>query len=99
MTTMLCLLSAAIAGVVVWGLMLAWAKHQVTLVVGEMGAEIRFWQRKAELAADQAAQLAKDAELRAKAWRQGRDDVIAVIPLIHARSRGNEPPDRKEGTA
>ena len=100
MTTALhSLLWATIAGVTIWDLMLAWTKRQISLIVADLEAEISFWQRKAELATGQVTQLARDAELREQAWRQGRDDVIAIIPLIRVRSRSTEPPKKAGGAA
>ena len=89
MTLMFCLMSAA----VVWGLMLAWAKRQVSLTVQALETEVRFWQRQAEVAKANLARLAREATLREEAWRQGRDAMLAVLRQLRSSPlRGDSPP-------
>jgi hypothetical protein len=47
-----------------------------------MRREIAYWQDETARARVQAAQVARDSATWADAWKKGRDDVIAVLPLI-----------------
>jgi hypothetical protein len=47
-----------------------------------MRQEIAYWHAETSRARTQAAQIARDTATWADAWKKGRDDVIAVIPLV-----------------
>jgi hypothetical protein len=88
MTIMFCLITAT----VVWGLMLAWAKRQVSLTVEALDTEIRFWQTQTEIAKADLARLAREATLREEAWRQGRDAMLAILRQLRVSPlRGDSP--------
>jgi hypothetical protein len=78
-TTVVCVIATA---VVVWGLTKASAIAKVARVREELTGEIRYWQAIAEQARHHAAQLSRDANAWAAGHRQGRDDAIAIMPII-----------------
>ena len=49
-----------------------------------MAREIRHWQDAAARAASEAARVAQEAQTWAAGCRQGRDDVISMVPLLIA---------------
>ena len=51
-------------------------------IEAEMRDEITYWQDETSRARVRAAQIMRDAATRADAWKAGRDDVIAIMPLI-----------------
>lgn len=95
MTVMLCLIPAALA----WLLTVLWTKHQLSLTVESLDAEIRFWRQQAEAASANVARLARDATVREESWRQGRDAMLAVLALLRARSADGESPPGQERDA
>jgi hypothetical protein len=54
----------------------------------EMRKEIRHWQDEAARARSHAAQIARDTATWAAGCKQGRDDVIAVMPMLIAAQDG-----------
>ncbi len=96
MTFLLCLVCA----VFVWGLMLRWARREIDTARAEAEDQAWYWHGQAMAARRQLARMIRDATVREQAWRQGRDDVIAIVPLINtARSQDAPPPDEQEGAA
>jgi len=80
-----------LAAVSAWGFTLARAAVQHSRLRAEMGhlqaelhKEIRHWQEEAARARSHAAQVARDAATWAAGCRQGRDDVMAVMPMLAA---------------
>jgi len=74
-----------------WGFTLARAAAQHSRLRAEMDRlqeelrkEIRHWQEEAARAKTHAAQAARDAATWAAGCKQGRDDVIAVMPMLVA---------------
>jgi hypothetical protein len=62
--------------------------------------ELRYWKEAAERANAEAHRLAREAESWSAGCKQGREDVISIVPLlVAAQQRGAEPPgavdDRK----
>lgn len=56
-----------------------------------MAHEIRHWQDAAARATAEASRVAQEARAWADGCRQGRDDVISIVPLLiaaHQRSLG-----------
>jgi hypothetical protein len=79
------------AAVSAWGFTLARASAQHSRLRAEMGRlqeelhkEIRHWQEEAARAKSHAAQVARDAATWAAGCKQGREDVIAVVPMLVA---------------
>jgi hypothetical protein len=48
----------------------------------EMRDEVAYWQDETSRARAHAAQMTRDTAIRADAWKTGRDDVIAIMPLV-----------------
>jgi len=83
------------AAVSAWGFTLAHASAQhsrlraeMARIQEEMHLEIRHWQEEAARARSHSAQIAKDAATWAAGCKQGRDDVIAVVPMLIAAQEG-----------
>jgi len=79
------------AAVSAWGFTLARAAVHHSRLRAEMGRlqeelhkEIRHWQEEAARAKTHAAQVAREAATWAAGCKQGRDDVIAVMPMLAA---------------
>lgn len=89
MTALYCIAWSAIAAMVTWVIMLARRAALISRLEQDRRAEIAYWQAETSRARATAAQLARDAATRADAWQKGRDDVIAIMPLIaSARDSG-----------
>jgi hypothetical protein len=82
MTAVYCIIWAAIAAALSWGLATIRASAAISSVQTQMRKEIAYWQGETTRARLRAAQIAQDAATWADAWKKGRDDAIAVIPLI-----------------
>jgi hypothetical protein len=63
----------------------------------EMRQEIRYYQEAAERSKARADQLAQENEAWAAGYRQGREDVISIVPHIAAQPRAL-PQDRRTDT-
>jgi hypothetical protein len=79
------------AAVIGWGLTMVFASARHSRLTGEIvrieqmaRREIQHWQDEAMRARSRAAQLARDSETWAAGCKQGRDDVITVVPLLIA---------------
>jgi hypothetical protein len=84
-----------VAAVAAWGFTRARAavqhsrlRAEMARVQEELRREIRHWQEEAARARSHAAQLARDATTWAAGRKQGRDDVIAVMPMLIAARAG-----------
>jgi hypothetical protein len=83
------------AAVSAWGFTLARAsahhsrlRAEMACAHEEMRKEIRHWQEEAARARSHAAQIARDTATWAAGCKQGRDDVIAVMPMLIAAHDG-----------
>jgi hypothetical protein len=79
------------AAVVGWGctMVFASARHsklrdEIVRIEQMARREIQHWKDEAARARTHAAQLARDKETWAAGCKQGRDDVIGVVPLLIA---------------
>ena len=79
------------AAVIGWGFTMVFASARHSRLTGEIARieqmarrEIQHWQDEALRARSHAAQLARDSETWAAGCRQGRNDVIGVVPLLIA---------------
>lgn len=84
-----------------WGCTLAYAsaqqsglREEAARTLETMRRKIRHWQDEAARARTHAAQLERDAETWAAGCRQGRDDVITIVPLLVAATEPNSPTGR-----
>ncbi len=93
MTALLCIGWAVTAAVIVWGLMLIWARIAMADLRKQARQEIRYWQQETTRARDRAAQIAREAATRAEGWKEGRDDVVAIMPMITAHAARAHPGD------
>lgn len=79
------------AAVVAWGITMVFASARYAMLRDEIvraertaRSEIQHWKDEAARARTRAAQLARDNETWAAGCKQGRDDVIGVVPLLIA---------------
>lgn len=87
------------AAVTAWGFTLAHAstrhsrlRAELVRMEREARKEIQHWRDEAARARSHAAQVARDAANWAAGCRQGRDDVITVVPLLiaaHEKAAGD----------
>jgi hypothetical protein len=63
----------------------------------QMSQEVRYWQEVAERSKIRADQLAQENEAWAAGYKQGREDVIKIVPHIAAQQR-LLPQDRRTDT-
>lgn len=73
-----------IAVVTVWALTWARAAATISRLREQMRQEVRYLQEESERAKTEAAQLAKDIATWTAGCKQGRDDLVTVLPLIIA---------------
>jgi hypothetical protein len=87
------------AAVMAWGFTMVFASAHHSRMRDEMAQteqrlrrEIQQWKDEAARARSQAAQVARDSATWAAGCKQGRDDVITVVPLLMAaQKQGQEP--------
>jgi hypothetical protein len=95
------------AAVLAWGVTMAYAavllsryRAEMTRRETQMAREIQHWREQAARARSHAAQVTRDAENWAAGLKQGRDDVISVMPLlIAAREAGEDDAGVERDTA
>ena len=92
MTALYCIAWAAIAAATVWVIMTVRGSAVISRLQEEMRQEIAHWQVETTRARATAAQIARDSVTRAEAWQKGRDDAIAIMPLIATARSGGPPP-------
>jgi hypothetical protein len=86
---------AVLVAMVTWIVASARTSVAISRLRAEMQQRIADWRDEAARAHEEteraravAAQLARDAEIRAEAWTEGRNDVIAIMPLISSAQDG-----------
>jgi hypothetical protein len=84
MTGLAVVLVLILAVSITWAVARARASAELGRLAAESRAEIAYWQEESGRAKAMAAQIARDAETWAAAWRQGRDDVFSTVPLLVA---------------
>lgn len=67
-----------------WVLMLRWARREIDAARNQAQLAIQYWKQQEAVAMGQVARLIRETALRDEAWQRGRDDVIAIMPLIDA---------------
>jgi len=73
-----------VAAVTAWGITLCWAKLALTNSRAVLEDQIRYWHAEAVKARELAAQLKHEAAAWSKGCQQGRQDVMAIMPLLVA---------------
>jgi hypothetical protein len=63
------------------------ASQALTRARQQMRQEIRYWQEAAERSKFRADQLTQENEAWTAGYRQGREDVISIVPHIAAQQR------------
>ncbi len=97
MTVLYCIAWSTIAAMVTWAITMARCSALISRLEQDGRAEIAYWQAETSRARATAAQITRDAATRADAWKKGRDDVIAIMPLIaSARDSGTCSPGRDD---
>jgi hypothetical protein len=100
MTTVM-LLAGLLAGACLGWLAGRWrASAEAMRLNRALRQEVRSWQDAAARATDRAERAAAEARTWAEGCRQGRQEVISIVPLLMAaQDRGNLPPDASRGVA
>jgi hypothetical protein len=80
--TLMTIAWAIIAAVAAWGMTLAHAHADIARLQAERRKEVKLWQAEAARARAHAAQLAQDAAAWAAGLKQGREDVMTIMPLL-----------------
>jgi hypothetical protein len=73
-----------VAAVTAWGITLSWAKLELSHSRTALQQEIRYWYAEAIRARELAAQLRAEIATWSRGCQQGREDVIAIMPLLIA---------------
>ncbi len=84
MSVLIIMAFAAIAVLVAWRLALARSAATISRLREEMQEEVRYWQAESARAKVRTAQLEKEVASWSAGCRQGRDDLVSVLPLIIA---------------
>lgn len=84
MNTLMTIAWAIIAAVAAWGLTLAHANVAIGRLQAERRKEVKHWQAEAARARAHAAQLALDSAAWTAGCKQGREDVMTIMPLLVA---------------
>ena len=84
MNTLMTIAWATIAAVAAWGMTLAHANAAIGRLQAERRKEIKHWQTEAARARAHAAQLAQAAAAWTAGCKQGREDVMTIMPLLVA---------------
>lgn len=78
----------AIAATVAWGLTLRRATATIAQIRASTQRETRLWQDEAARARTRAAQLERERAMWSDGCRQGREDVVSIMPaLLAAQAR------------
>ena len=84
MTFLAFLIGAVLSGAVSWWLASQRAAEMLMQARAAMHREIRHWQEAAGRANSEVERLAREAESWSAGCRQGREDVISIVPLLVA---------------
>jgi len=72
---------AAVSG---WGITLFWARLALAHSLATMQEEVRYWRAEAARARAITAQLKNEVATWSRGCQQGREDVMAIMPLLVA---------------
>ena len=73
-----------VAAVTAWGVTLIWARLTVVQSRAAMHEEVRYWRAETARARAVAAQLKNEIATWSRGAQQGREDVMAIMPLLVA---------------
>jgi hypothetical protein len=73
-----------VAAVSAWGITLFWAKSAQAYARAALEDQIRYWHAETVKARELAAQLKQEVAAWSKGCQQGRQDVMAIMPLLVA---------------
>jgi hypothetical protein len=82
MTVLYCIAWSVTATMATWAIMMVRCSALISRLEEDRRQEIAQWQAETAHARATAAQVTRDAASRADGWQKGRDDVIALMPLI-----------------
>jgi hypothetical protein len=82
-----------VAAVTAWGLTLAHATSAISRLDASRRREIQYWKDETARARAHAAQVTQDAAAWAAGNKQGRDEVIQIMPLIMGARGPQDGPD------
>lgn len=77
-----------VAAVAAWGLTLTWARSAFAASRRAADDELQYWQAETIRARAMVAHLRQERALWTRACQQGREDVIAIMPLLVAAQQG-----------
>ncbi len=97
----------AILAWVIFAVLVTWciATARTIRYTARLREQIEYWHdeavqahRETDRARAAAAQVARDAEVRAEAWREGWNEVVRLLPMIASAPGGPGPamPDEKK---
>jgi len=86
MTTLEIVGWSVIAATFAWGLTLRRAAAMIAALRADTQREIRHWQDQAARARLRAAQLERELASWSAGCRQGREDVVSIVPTLLAAS-------------
>jgi hypothetical protein len=73
-----------VAAVTAWGVTLSWAKLALARSRAVLQDDVRYWHAEAIKARELAAQLKHEIAIWSRGCQQGREDVMAIMPLLVA---------------
>jgi len=73
-----------VAAATAWGVTLSWARLALAHSRALMQEDILYWHAEATRARELAAQLKREIATWSRGCQQGREDVIAIMPLLIA---------------
>jgi hypothetical protein len=73
-----------VAAITAWGVTLCWAKFAQAYARSALEDQIRYWHAEAVKARELAAQFKHEMAVWSKGAQQGRQDVMAMMPLLLA---------------
>ena len=97
MTTVVLLIGLLIGAVLGWRIGRLRASARLIHINRAMGEEIRYWQDAAARATEKANRAVEDAKSWADGCRQGRQDVISIVPLLMAARERTATPGEPGG--
>ncbi len=77
-----------VAAASAWGLTLCWASSAFARSRQAAEDELHYWQAETARARELNAQLKHERAVWSRGARQGREDVIAIMPLLVAAQQG-----------
>jgi hypothetical protein len=84
MTVLIIIALTATAALTAWWLAMARSAGTLSRLRDAMHEEVRYWQAESARAKVRTVQLEKEVASWSAGCRQGRDDLVAVLPLIIA---------------